>query len=97
LTFVNWLLKADIALDSDDFIFRSLSFFKSKDTYRLCKINKSLSYTRARELLLEALTQAGLEKTKFELHSLRSGGVSNYFSHIATGQVSLLVLAITTV
>jgi hypothetical protein len=34
------------------------------------------NYTRARELLLEALTQAGLEKTKFELHSLRSGGVS---------------------
>jgi hypothetical protein len=71
-----YLLKADIALDSDDFIFRSLSFFKSKDTYRLCKINKPLSYTRARELLLEALTQAGLEQTKFGLHSLRSGGVS---------------------
>jgi hypothetical protein len=70
-----YLLKADIALDSDDFIFRSLSFFKSKDTYRLCKINKSLSYTRARKLLLEALTQAGFKK-KFGLHSLRSGGVS---------------------
>ena len=71
-----YLLKADIALDSDDFIFRSLSFFKSKDTYRLCKINKPLSYTRARELLLEVLTQAGLEQTKFGLHSHRSGGVS---------------------
>jgi hypothetical protein len=41
-----------------------------------CKINKPLSYTRARKLLLEALTQAGLEQTKFGLHSLRSGGVS---------------------
>lgn len=54
-----YLLKADIALDSDDFIFRSLSFFKSKDTfctYRLCKINEPLSYARARELLLEVLT-----------------------------------------
>jgi hypothetical protein len=39
-----YLLKADIARDSDDFIFRSLSFFKSKDTYRLCKINKPLCY-----------------------------------------------------
>ena len=57
-----YLLKADIALDSDDFIFRSLSFFKSKGTYRLCKINKPLSYTRGSELLLEVLTQAGLEK-----------------------------------
>ena len=57
-----YLLKADIALDSDDFIFRSLSFFNSKDTYRLCKINKPLSYTRGSELLLEVLTQAGLEK-----------------------------------
>jgi hypothetical protein len=72
-----YLLKADIALDSDDFIFRSLSFFKSKDTYRLCKINKPLCYTRGSELLLEVLTQAGLEKkTKFGLHTLRSGGVS---------------------
>ena len=33
-------------------------------------------YTRIRELLLEASTQAGLEKAKFGLHSLRSGGVS---------------------
>ena len=71
-----YLLKTDIAFDSDDFIFRSLSFFKSKDTYRLCKINKPLSYSRARELLLEVLTQAVLAKTKLGLHSLRSGSVS---------------------
>jgi hypothetical protein len=45
----------------------SLSFFKSKDTYRLCKINKPLCYTRARELLLEALTQQILNLCKLSI------------------------------
>ena len=33
-----------------------------------------ISYTRARELLLEALESVGLNKKLFGLHSLRSGG-----------------------
>ena len=40
------------------------------------KNNKSLSYTRAREIVLETLGKIGLEKSKFGLHSLRSGGAS---------------------
>ena len=50
-------------------------------------------------MLLEALTQAGLEKTKFELHSLRSGGVSEAAQNVSprgclkhTGDGSLISL-----
>jgi hypothetical protein len=39
-------------------------------------LNSLLYTTRARELLLNALSDLGLDKKKFGLHILRSGGVS---------------------
>ena len=42
----------------------------------MSKINKPLSYTRAREILLEALYVIGLAMKQFGLHSLRSGGAT---------------------
>ncbi|XP_063436370.1 uncharacterized protein LOC134717808 [Mytilus trossulus] len=78
---VKWLkiyLKlAGLESDSDYFIFRSLSFLKSQGVYKLSKNNTSLSYTRAREILLKALEDIGLDKSKFGLHSLRSGGATS--------------------
>jgi hypothetical protein len=44
--------------------------------YKLVAKNISLSYTRARELLLNSLTAIGLDSNKICLHSLRSGGAS---------------------
>ena len=35
-----------------------------------------MSYTRARELLIEKLVALGLNPTQFGLHSLRAGGAS---------------------
>ena len=61
--------------DSDEFIFRGLIFYKSSNSYKLRK-SGALSYTRTREIFLEAINQIGLEKSKFGLHSLRSGGAS---------------------
>lgn len=58
---------------SEDFIFRSVLYLKSRNEYNL-KGSKPLSYTRTREVLLEMLKDLGLDKTKFGLHSLRSGG-----------------------
>ena len=46
-----YLNMADIDIKSDEFIFRSISFIKKTDSYCLCKVNKHLSYTRAREIL----------------------------------------------
>ena len=71
-----YLKQANISLSSDEFIFRSLYYLKSKNIHMLSKTNKPLSYTRARELLLNAISDVGLDKKKFGLHSLRSGGAS---------------------
>ena len=37
---------------------------------------KPLSYTRTREIFLEAIQSKGEDKSRFGLHSLRSGGAS---------------------
>ena len=40
------------------------------------KRKDGLNYTRARELLREAVGKAGMDPTEFGLHSLRSGGTT---------------------
>ena len=45
---------ASLQFNSDSYIFRGLSFFKSKGTYTLCRMNVPLPYARARELLLDS-------------------------------------------
>ena len=61
---------AGLRLNSDNYVFRALSFIKSLGTYKLCNENIPLSYTRAREILLEALVGIGLDKSKYGLHSV---------------------------
>lgn len=75
-TLERYLKLTNISVISSEYVFRAITFLKSKNSYALCKINKPISYTRARELLLDALCQAGFDKSKFGLHSLRSGGVT---------------------
>ena len=48
---------------------------KSENVYKLRK-SCQLSYTRSREIVLSALEGIGLDKNKFGLHSLRSGGAT---------------------
>ena len=43
-----------LQFNSDSYIFRGLSFFKSNGNYTLCRMNVPLSYARARELLLDS-------------------------------------------
>ena len=71
----------DLKYNSDEYIFRSLSFFKSKGVHKLCTRNVPLSYTRAREILLSSLDRVGLDKSSFGLHSLGSGGASSGANH----------------
>jgi hypothetical protein len=52
-------------LDSTEYIFRSLQYNKSNHKCTSSKINKPLSYTRSRELPLEAVSAIGLDKTLF--------------------------------
>ena len=63
----------DLSNPSGSFLFRGL--VKLRSGYKL-RASGGLSYTRARELVLEALEGIGLDRTKFGLHSLRSGGAS---------------------
>lgn len=70
-----YLSKANIDDHSQDFIFRQVSFCKSSSTYKL-RNSGPLSYTRAREILLDKLESIGLDKSRFGLHSLRSGGAT---------------------
>lgn len=61
---------------SEDYLFTAVVFFKSQNVYKASNKSKSLSYTRAREILLSSLKEIGLDSSKFALHSLRSGGVT---------------------
>ena len=67
---------AHIDMDSDEFIFRQVSFCKKSNSYVLRKSGK-LSYTRVRELILEKLKLLGLDVSKFGVHSLRLGGATS--------------------
>ena len=77
---VFWLRKyieaACLNIGSNEYIFTSIQFCKKTSVYRLANRNSPLSYTRAREILLDALKVIGVDSSKYSLHSLRSGGVS---------------------
>jgi hypothetical protein len=55
------------------FIFRSVTYFKTSNTFLLRKQNIKLSYTRTREIVLSALSDIGLNSSEYELHSFRAG------------------------
>ena len=78
---VNMLEKYLALLNFDmhcsQYLFRSLSFCKKSKDYKLRSDDRPISYTRAREIILEAFGKIGLHKSKFGLHSLRSGGATS--------------------
>ncbi len=71
-----YLVLANIAPDSDEYIFRSISYFKSAGVYKLRSDPKPISYTNAREVVLQRLASIGLNPKLFGLHSFRSGAAS---------------------
>lgn len=61
--------------DSNEFLFRGISYTKKKQKYVLRPDKtRKISYTRARELILEKLKDLGLDTKQFGTHSFRSGG-----------------------
>ena len=73
---LRYIQKANITYNRNNYIFRSLIFYKSTKSYRLNSNCRPLSYTRSREIVLEALSKIGLNPKLFGLHSLRSGGAT---------------------
>lgn len=55
-------------------LFRSLYFHKATSTYSLR--STGMSYSRTREIVLQAFVELGYPKILFGLHSLRAGGAS---------------------
>ncbi|XP_021379902.1 uncharacterized protein LOC110467217 [Mizuhopecten yessoensis] len=74
--FVKYITAAGLSFGADSYIFRAVSFCKSTGTYKLCSRNQALSYTRVREIFLGAISEIGLKKSEFGLHSLRAGGAT---------------------
>ena len=70
----NYVTEAKFTDDSVLFLFRALVFKAKFKNIILRKTNKPLSYTRTREIVLDAFKSIGLQKDKFGLHSLRAGG-----------------------
>jgi hypothetical protein len=60
-------------------LFRVLRFYKSSNTYKLCR-NK-LSYSRCREIFKDCLKDLGHDSSQFGQHSLRSGGATAAVRH----------------
>lgn len=65
---------ANISAESDEFVFRNLR--KCGSGLMLHTDNKPLSYTRLRELFIEAFKSHVSDISKYGLHSLRSGGAT---------------------
>ena len=72
----NYVRQAKFTDDSDLFLFRALVFKRKSKNHILRNTNKPLSYTRTREIVLNAFKSIGLQKEKFGLHSLRAGGAT---------------------
>jgi hypothetical protein len=60
-------VSANISLNSDEFIFRNLT--KCKDRFELRKGNVPISYTRMRELFIDAFRPFVSDVKKYGLHS----------------------------
>jgi len=65
-----------IQVSNEEYIFRGLTYFRSRGFYKLKKDNTPISYTSAREIILNGLESIGINKKFFGTHSLRSGGAT---------------------
>lgn len=70
----NYIKVANI-LEADEFLFRAMQFRKGAHCLSSC--NKPISYCTVRELFKSSLESIGVEKEKFVLQSLRSGGATS--------------------
>lgn len=70
----NYIRISKIA-NKEEFLFRALQYKKGKHLLSTC--NRPISYYRVGELFRTSLDKIDLDKTKFGLHSLGSGGATS--------------------
>lgn len=73
---LRYINSTSFSKNSKEYLSTSIQFCKRINEYKLFNRFKPLSYTRAREILLDTLNVLGYDKSLFSLHSLGSGGVS---------------------
>lgn len=78
-------IKVANILEADEFLFRAMQF--KKGAHCLISCNKPISYSRVRELFKSSLESIGVEKDKFGLHSLRSGGATSAANNLVPFQL----------
>ena len=71
---LRYVQTAKLDLGAKESLFCKIHYVKSTKSYRVR--SGGLSYTRPREIVLEAFVFLGYEKETFGLHSLRSGGAT---------------------
>ena len=71
-----YLLKAGVADDSDEFIFRAVFYSSQDKTWGLRHQNKVLAHSTMAEMLKKRVKQTGYEGKVLTLHGLRAGGVT---------------------
>ena len=69
-----YMMSANMDCQSKLPLFRPVKFFKSTNTFELCR--RKLSYSRCREIFKSCLSDLGYDSSQFGLHSLRSGGAT---------------------
>ena len=67
---------AKFAENSQDYLFKGLTYHHKSKTYTLRKQHKGISYTTAREIVLKAFGSVGLNIKEFGTHSMRKGGAT---------------------
>lgn len=73
-TLKEYMKLAELQPESNENTFRAIQVFSKEKREKLRSKNIPISYTRARELIIDAVKQIGLPPEAFSLHSLRSGG-----------------------
>ena len=71
-----YLIKAQITDCSNKYVFRAMTYFRSKKLHKLRSADSCLSYTTTREFMLNAFKAIGLDESKLGTHSLRAGGAT---------------------
>ena len=65
---------AKLSTSETEFIFRPV--VRTKQGHRFKKVNKPISYTTARDTVMDAVQSIGLDRKLFGLHSFRRGGAT---------------------
>jgi len=73
---LNSFIESACISSKNEFLFRGMTYLRSKKEHRLRRKNVPLSYSTARSAVLSYIKRIGLDEKLFGLHSLRRGGAT---------------------